>query len=106
MLNGHKDPMIQATPNNAQELFGRFVREASAGFQRTDVVQAAANILINALRQEHTTREAAERAFDEVFGRMKTVLVNHYDSLGRKRGIFPYDQTLCVPFVKLRKTQQ
>lgn len=103
MLN-HKDPLRVATPNNAQELFDRFVREASAGFQRSDVVLAAANLLINALRQEHATQMAAERAFDEIFGKMKTVLVNHYDSLGRKRGIFPYDQHLDIPlFVAKRK---
>lgn len=106
MLNNYKDPLRQATPNAAQELFQRFAQEASSGFQRDAVIGAAANLLINALRQEHTTRGAAERAFDEIFGKMKTVLVNHYDSLGRKRGIFPYDQTLCVPFVKLRKPQR
>jgi hypothetical protein len=102
VLNDHKDPLRQATPDVAKELFERFAREAS-GFPRDAVIGAAANLLINGLRQEHGTRDAAERAFDEMFGKMKTVLVNHYDSLGRKRGIFPYDQTLTVPFMKLKK---
>jgi predicted outer membrane lipoprotein len=55
---------------------------------------AAANIIINAMRQEHPTRAAAERAFDDLFGRMKALLLDHYDASGRKKGVFPYTQVV------------
>jgi hypothetical protein len=36
----------------------------------------------------------AEMTFDEVYGRSKQLLKNHYDAEGRKKGIFPYDQVI------------
>jgi hypothetical protein len=71
--------------------------QASSGFAMDDVIGAAANILINAIRQSQPTQAKAEIRFDELFGRSKQALVDHYDSLGRKRGIFPYDQVIEVP---------
>lgn len=96
MPDNPKDPLRQATPDAAMELFRLFARQAN-GFPRDTVVDAAVNIMLNALRQEHATRASAEKAFDELFGRSKQVLVDHYDVLGRKRGIFPYDQVISVP---------
>ena len=96
------DPLLRATPDNAQELFRRFGQVAN-GFSRDDVVNASVNILVNAIRQHCKTRQQAEQAFDELFGRTKQVLVDHYDQLGRKRGIFPFDQTIEIPLNDFRK---
>jgi hypothetical protein len=76
-------------------LFEALAREAS-GFQRAQVIGAAGNLIINALRQEYDGREAAGRAFDEFFGRIKDLLMQHYDAGGRRRGVFAYDQVLTV----------
>lgn len=102
MTEPTKDPMLLATPDHAQELFKRFGQVAN-GFQRDDVVNAAVNILVNAIRQHCRTRQQAEQAFDELFGRTKQVLVDHYDQLGRKRGIFPFDQVIEMPPNDFRK---
>lgn len=92
------DPMLLATPDAGRALFAAFSAAAN-GYPTSAAIDAAVNILVNAIRQDHTTRESAEKAFDELFGRIKQILVNHYDTLGRKRGIFPYDQHLQVDLV-------
>ena len=90
-----RDPMLKATPTNERELF-ELLSGAAAGASSAQVINAAANLIINALRQANPSREAAERAFDEIFGRAKQILSDHYDSVGRKRGVFPFDQTISV----------
>lgn len=97
-----KDPLALATPDNQRELFNRFSREAN-GFANEDAIGAAANILINAIRQSQPTRAQAEARFNELFGRSKQVLLDHYDSLGRKRGIFPYNQVIEASLFNARK---
>lgn len=100
---GPKDPLRQAMPGGVdRELFQRFSK-ACDGMPTEAVIGAAANILINALRQTKNTQPQAEAAFDELFGKMKQILVDHYDTLGRKRGIFPYDQTISLPRMVLSK---
>lgn len=101
-MNHPKDPLIQATPDAPRELFARF-SVAANGFPTDAAIGAAANMIINAIRQQCATRQDAERAMDELFGRTKSVLVDHYDMLGRKRGIFPYDQVISVPHFNFRR---
>lgn len=96
-----KDPLTLATPNNQRELFQR-LSKAADGFSAEDVIGAAANMLINAIRQSQPSRAQAEARFDELFGRSKAVLVDHYDTLGRKRGIFPYDQVIAAAKIDFR----
>lgn len=98
MADNPKDPLKRAGPDAARELFRRLSVDCN-GFCRDDVLTAAANLIINGLRQQHGDRASAEREFDALFGRSKQVLVDHYDSLGRKRGIFPYDQHIHLPLV-------
>lgn len=93
--NGTKDPIALSSSDSERELFTRFSREAN-GFSKDAVIGAAVNMLLNAMRQSCQTRNKAEIAFDDLFGRAKSILVDHYDSLGRKRGIFPYDQIINV----------
>jgi len=97
-----QDPLLKTGPDPQRELFRRFGRAAD-GFPREIVVGAAANLVVNALRQAHPTREAASRAYDEHAARVKAVLMEHYDGAGRKRGIFPYDQVIVMPPVDLRR---
>jgi hypothetical protein len=97
-----KDPLVLATPNRQRELFDRMSKTAD-GYSAEDVIGAAANMLINAIRQSQPTRRQAEIRFDELFGRSKAVLVDHYDTLGRKRGLFPYDQVIEAALFDARK---
>lgn len=99
-----KDPLRkqEVGPNSARELFSVFSQVAN-GFSREDVVNAAANLLVNSLRQDHATRAKAEAAFDELFGRTKSMLLElHYGPDGRRRSVFPFNQVLEVPHFNSR----
>jgi hypothetical protein len=91
------DPLVdpRLVGDGERALFEALSHEAM-GYQRAHVIGAAANLIINALRQDHERREGAGRAFDEYFGRIKELLMQHYDSTGRRRGVFAYDQALTV----------
>lgn len=101
--NGHDplrnpaDPLHKSGPESGKELFRRF-SQAANGFPTEAAVNASINILINSIRQGTSDWKSAERAFDEYFGRSKQLLKDHYDSLGRKKGIFPFHQVLLPPF--------
>jgi len=97
--------ILHKTVAAQRELFTLFTRAAN-GFSTDDAIGAAVNIVINALRQSCTTRQEAEIAFDELFGKSKSTLMNHYDSLGRKRGVFPYNQTIEVAHFDARVTKK
>lgn len=90
-----RDPMHKIAPKTATELtaeFGRLAHNASM----ENVIDAAGSLIITALRQRFETKREAEAAIDEIFGRMKAALLAHYDGTsGRKKGIFPYDQTIA-----------
>lgn len=72
------------------------VVQTCVGFAHDQVLDAAMNLIINILRQKNARRENCEREFDELFGRTKGILMNQYDSLGRKKGVYPFDQTIVV----------
>lgn len=93
-----KDPMLKGGPDAQIELFRAFA-QLCEGKPLEMAVDAAANIIINALRQQNPTWQKAEPAFDEIFGKMKSLLADHYDSLGRKRGIFAHPQSVVLPLV-------
>lgn len=93
-LNGQShDPIVKAGPDQQRELFNRF-SQAASGFSIEDVNGAAANVLVNSLRQAHPTRQSAEASFDALFGRLKSLLVEHYDGSGRRRSVFPHHQVV------------
>ncbi len=95
-----KDPLKDG-PLDARMLLSEFGRVAK-GVPFDTVLNAAANVLISALRQECKSRAEAEKKFDEMMGRTKTALLNHYDSAtGKRRSIFAFDQTVNVDFDRI-----
>jgi hypothetical protein len=91
-LRNPQDPLRKSGPDQGQELFRQFSKLAS-GFSTADVVCAAVNVLINAVRQAHPNRTAAEARFNELFGTSKDTLLGHYDGVtGKRRNIFPFHQ--------------
>ena len=93
-LRNPKDPLRSAGPPNDAELFRRF-SEMSEGFPVEVVLRAAMNVVLNAIRQAHARRSGAENSFDELVGRSKRVLLEmHYDNVGNRRNVFPYDQKI------------
>lgn len=96
-----KDPLHKA--GFAQrELFGLMAKAAS-GFATEQVVGAAANLLLNAIRQAHPARRGALAAYDEMSARSRAVLAEHYDAAGKRRNIFPFHQTIEMPLFDARK---
>lgn len=92
------DPLKNFQDGNQRELFVT-LRNACHGRSLNEVVGAAINLVVNALRQEcHQLRDVEQR-WDEVVGRAKGLLLEHYDtSRGvRKDGVFPFDQTVQMP---------
>lgn len=94
-----KDPLRSSSPDMARELF-RILATSCKDVPNEVVLGAAANLIINSIRQASSTAYQAEVKFDELFGKSKQALMNHYDSFGRKKGIFPYDQTIHVSLIK------
>lgn len=92
-FNNPKDPLLRTGPERQVELLRTFGR-AAHGHSAEDVAAAAISLVINVVRQKHPTRPAAEQFFDALVARSKGLLVDHYDALGRKRGVFPYDQVI------------
>lgn len=88
------DPLLQNT-DNARELFKSF-SNISHGFNTLDVINAALNIVVNAVRQAQPTRKEAAETWDELTTRSKGLLMEGYDSTGRRKGIYPYTQTLIA----------
>lgn len=97
-----KDP-IANNSDNAIELMKK-MGQVAHGFSAQDVINAAANLVINALRQSHSNRQSAEQAWDETMARAKGQLMDCYDASGRKKGIYPYHQTIVMPFVDIKKS--
>ena len=100
-LRNPADPLHKAGPPSGRELFKRFGSVAD-GFPHDAVLDAAVNLIINTLRQSHATWADAERAYDELFGRTKTILRDHYDPLGKRRNVFPFDQFINMDHVDFR----
>ena len=92
-LRNPKDPIHKSGPNAGLELFRR-MSKAATDFPHDAVIDAACNLLINAIRQGNPDWRRAEAAFNEMFGRSKQLLKDHYDAAGRKKGVFPFDQVI------------
>jgi len=96
-----KDPLPKAGPDQQKEVFN-LMAKAAHGFSSEDVMGAAVNLLVNALRQAHARRMTAEARYDEVTARAKELLMSHYDAMGQRRNIFPFHQHIVVPLIDLR----
>jgi hypothetical protein len=98
MNMNRKDPLLKTGPERQLELFKEFSKSAH-GYSAEDAIGAAGNVIVTALRQTHATREKASEQFDEWFGKLKTILMGHYTSAGRLKGVFPYDQVISAPLI-------
>lgn len=88
------DPLQNAPDQAARQLFEQF-QNLSAGRTADSVIGAAVNILINAIRQMEPFRKDAEARWDALFGRGKSILMDHYDPVtGRKKSIIPHTQVV------------
>jgi hypothetical protein len=97
-----KDPLLNVSSEAQKILFDKF-KEQARGFPIDVVLGAAINVVVNALRQTYSTRDAAGKRLDEIASNTKGILYSHYDSFGRKKGIFPFNQNIVMPLIDLSK---
>jgi hypothetical protein len=91
-LRNPKDP-LHNNYEGPKELFERFAKAAN-GFPGELVVDAAANVLINAIRQAQPMQRGALNVFDELVTKARTVLAEHYAGTGERKNIFPFHQVI------------
>jgi uncharacterized protein (DUF1697 family) len=97
------DPLAKV-PQGAYVLFNR-LSEKCEGFTAQETVAASANLLLNALRQANPKQANALKAFDELMGRTKQVLSDHYNQFsGERNNIFPFDQVVQMNLAKFPTT--
>lgn len=96
------DPLTDTAPEAGRVLFDR-MNKVAKDFPFEAVVNAASNVLLNVMRQRNATRAEAERDFNEMFGRLKSILMAHYDGpTGKRRSVFPFHQNIDMPFLDFR----
>lgn len=100
-LTNPKDPLHQ-NPNAEKELFSALAKVAN-GFTAEQVVGAALNLVVNAIRQSQPSERGAMDAADAAHAAMRRILASHYDNAGKRRNVFPFHQVIEMPFFDLRK---
>jgi hypothetical protein len=92
-LRNAKDPLHQ-NYEGPKELFRRFAGAAN-GFPSELVVDAAVNMIVNAIRQAQPSQRGALNVFDELVTKTRAVLAEHYRGTGERKNIFPFHQIIA-----------
>lgn len=89
------DPLNDRPPAAVDLL--RIVGREMNGVPADIVEDVAVNLLVNAIRQTYPIRHLAEARYDELVGKAKQVLLDHYDgATGKRRAIFPHTQHIIA----------
>jgi hypothetical protein len=63
-----------------------------------EVISAAFNLVINAIRQKNDSRMGADAEYREKAGKAGQLLLDHYDAVtGRRKSVFPFTQYVEMP---------
>lgn len=69
------------------------IAQVATGFQRGEVIDASANIILNAIRQDHATLASAEERLDDILLNMRSALrTAHYHRDGTRN-----DRRIVLP---------
>jgi hypothetical protein len=98
----HKQDPLKDQDATRRELFGRMSKAAN-NFEQRDVVYAAVNLILNAIRQQCPKQKEAEALFDELMAHGKrTLLDQHYFPSGQRRSVYPFHQVIEPPTIDAR----
>jgi hypothetical protein len=101
ILRNPKDPLHGAMEDREVQVL-RDIGKALHGVPLEACANVGMNLTITAVRQAFSTWSEAEKHMKNLQGRQMQVLKDHYDSVsGRKKGVFPYDQVIAVPPIKI-----
>jgi hypothetical protein len=96
-----KDPLQEIQGAELMEKIGQLLNNVPVSVVR----DIAVSLLINSMRQTIAHRNEAEAAINEIFGRAKSILLMHYDSVtGVRKALFPYTQVISPP-LHVEKTE-
>ena len=88
-----KDPMNK-TEDRARRLFLEMSKLCN-GAPNDVIIQAAFNIVLNAIRQKNARLNEALSDFDQMASKLRSFLADHYfAATGKRRNIFPFHQTI------------
>lgn len=104
MNKNKKDPLrTDENAENVRKVLWEKFSDQAVGFPHRDVIFAAGNMILNAIRQTCKTSISAEREFDEVFGHLKNSLLTfHYQSNGKRRDTFPHHQIIAPSHIEFK----
>ena len=102
-MNGSAaDPLKQRRSDHGPEVFAEVVKIIEGCTYQT-VVDVAAALILNALRQAYPTRREAEASLDAIVAKAKGLLDEHYDrASGKRKSIFAHTQILQAPCLDAR----
>jgi len=101
-VNGNPNDPLKDIDDVRKELFGRFSKAAN-GFTQRDVIYAAANLILNSIRQSCMKQKEAEAMIDELMAHSKrTLLDQHYFPSGQRRNVYPFHQVIEPPVIDAR----
>jgi hypothetical protein len=99
----HKEDPLKKQDDTRRELFGRMSKAAN-NFDQRDVVYAAVNLILNAIRQQCPKQKQAEAMLDEMMAHAKrTLLDQHYFPSGQRRSVYPFHQIVEPSRVDARR---
>jgi hypothetical protein len=97
----HSDPLPKSVPDYGRVLHKRFLEQMREGFSSADQINAAASIIVGALRETYGLRDAMLARVDVICADIKTSADRFYDPVtNRRRSTIPFTQRLEVPHVK------
>jgi hypothetical protein len=99
-----QDPLLDA-PKTERDLWME-VGKVTSGYPAEIVMSIGINIVIDTIRQLRPTQKTALDAFDEVMGRVRSRLAEHYGNNGVRKNIFPFDQIIKGEFVDFSKDRK
>lgn len=100
-LRNPSDPMLGSASDRQLALF-RAISAVAHGYSIEETIGAIVNVQANAIRQACPTRLKAFERVDQLTQINKDLLGSHYDQMGKRRNVFPFDQHIEVPHFDLR----
>jgi hypothetical protein len=100
------DPINKASLETEADLF-RQICQLCSQLPSETVLNMSRNLAVNVIRQTRSNWTEAEATMNMLFQGNLELLSRHYNTTsGRKNGLFPFNQIIEMPLVKIPKQQK